>query len=80
MPSSPPARLRTSLHLEPIVHEGHRAYALSDRLQVATDSLVLSPLLAAALSFFDGKRNVEMIGAAFTRNTGKPCPMNRLLI
>ncbi len=74
MPSTPPARLRASLHLEPIVHEGHRAYALSDRLHVATDSLVLSPLLAAALSFFDGKRNVEMIGAAFSRQYGQTLP------
>ncbi len=64
-------RLRSSIHLEPILREGRRSFALSDRLQVAKDGLVLSPPLAAALSFFDGKRSADMIDAAFTKHYGQ---------
>ena len=64
-------RLRPSVNLEPILHEGRRSYALNDRLQVAKEGLVLSPHLAAALSFFDGTRTDEMISAAFTKHYGQ---------
>ena len=67
-------RLRPSVNLEPILHEGRRSYALNDRLQVAKEGLVLSPHLAAALSFFDGTRTDEMISAAFTKHYGQTLP------
>ena len=61
------------------MHEGRQAYVVSDRLQVAQDRLVLSPQLAAALSFFDGKRSAGQIGTAFAQHYGQPLPSESIV-
>ncbi len=60
------------IEIRPHAHNGQTYFVLRDPLELHDGSLLLPQPFAAALSFFDGKRTVEEIAAAFALRFGFP--------
>jgi MEMO1 family protein len=58
------------LDFQPVIYQGQQMYWLRDPLELTDYQIILPPIMAGMLMFFDGQRNLDAIHQAFCNYVG----------